>query len=177
MRYLQTFNVSPQGSSCAKASGETGTTFIELLVVLVIMSMLAMVSIPYAEKTVQRHNELELRRVLRETRTALDRFHRDWEQKKIPHDGNVASRNGFPVSIDLLVFGVSSTGADAGLRRYLRKLPKNPFANNNTPFDEQWSLLGYSDQSDVTEWNGEDVYDLRANTERIALDGTKISDW
>ena len=45
---------------------ERGLTLIELLVTLAILSILAAAALPYAELTVRRDHELELRRALRE---------------------------------------------------------------------------------------------------------------
>ena len=51
-----------------------GFTFIELLVVSTLLIILASAAMPLARVTVQRQREVELRRSLREMRTAIDKF-------------------------------------------------------------------------------------------------------
>jgi general secretion pathway protein G len=53
---------------------ERGTTFFEVLAVATIIAILAAAVLPLSRITRQRQKELELRRVLREMRTAIDRF-------------------------------------------------------------------------------------------------------
>ncbi|MEN3340103.1 MAG: ral secretion pathway protein, partial [Acidobacteriota bacterium] len=55
-------------------SRESGFTFIELLVVTTILLILASAVMPLAKVTVQRQHEAELRRSLREMRTAIDKY-------------------------------------------------------------------------------------------------------
>ena len=55
----------------AWSSSNRGLTLIELLVTLVILSILAAAAVPYAELTVRRDKEMELRRTLRQVRTAI----------------------------------------------------------------------------------------------------------
>jgi len=54
--------------------GHRGYTFIELLVVVTILMILASAVLPLAQVTSQRQREAELRRNLREIRTAIDKF-------------------------------------------------------------------------------------------------------
>ena len=71
-----------------------GFTLIELLVTLAILSILAAAALPYAELTVRRDRELELKRSLREVRSAIDAFHEDWVAGRISRSGNNASDDG-----------------------------------------------------------------------------------
>ena len=140
---------------------------------LVIVSILAVVSVPVAETTMQRNKEMRLRETLREVRTALDAFHRDWEADKL--GAEVASDNGWPLNLQLLVDGVSDR--DGGTQRYLRNLPRNPFANSDDAVEVQWRILGYDDPPDAETWGGRDIYDIKPRTDQTALDGTDVADW
>ena len=63
--------------ACDAGSGigaERGYTFVELLVVATIVLILASAIMPLAKVTAQRQREAELRRALREMRTAIDKY-------------------------------------------------------------------------------------------------------
>ncbi len=152
---------------------DRGATLAELLVVLVIISVLAVITIPVAETTAQREKEAALRETLRDVRTALDAFNADVRAEEI--STSLASENGWPPTLELLVEGVE--GSDGRLRRYLRNAPRNPFADAEGEFEDQWRILGYTDAPDADVWNGQDVYDIRPRTDKIALDGTEIANW
>ena len=157
------------------ARGQRGATLAELLVVLVIIAILAVTTLPFAETAAQRRKELALREALRDVRTAIDRFHIDWEEDALSDADEVASENGYPLTLELLVTGV--TDDEGTPRRYLRRLPRNPFAPAGGEITAGWRLLGYADPTDALVWNGEDVYDLRPVTDKTALDGSDIADW
>ena len=55
-----------------------GVTFLELLITLAIIFILASVALPITKMSTKRSQELELRQTLRTVRTAIDTFRRDW---------------------------------------------------------------------------------------------------
>lgn len=154
-----------------------GLTLIELLVTLVILSILAAAALPYAEVTVRRQKELELKRSLREIRSAIDAFHEDWKFGKLSKAGDGVSDDGYPQTLQVLVDGVETADAKGGTRKYLRRIPRDPFADHARPTGEQWLLRGYQDEPDSTTWGGSDVYDVRSDAAGTALDGSKFKDW
>lgn len=155
-----------------------GITLIELIVTLVILSILASAALPYAQMTVKRDKELELRRALREIRTAIDAFHADWQAGRLPRFGDAASEEGYPKSLEVLVEGVDLATAGGKRKYYLRRIPRNPFAEDPAaPPVEQWQLRSYQDEPDATLWGGQDVYDVRAQTDRKAIDGSELRNW
>lgn len=158
----------------SKRNSQQGLTLIELLVTLAILSILAAAALPYAELTVRRDKELELSRSLREVRSAIDAFHDDWQAGRISQSTNSASADGYPKTLQVLVDGVDSGRAGGGKRRYLRRVPRNPFADAS---DTQWRLRGYQDDPDALSWNGRDVYDIHAATDKTAIDGSNCRDW
>ncbi len=167
----------PHGSSSGSPRSQAGVTFVELLVVLVILSTLAVLALPYAEVTVTRNRELELKRSLREVRTAIDRFHEDWRAGRIPQSSEVVSADGYPVSLDVLVEGVDTADVSGSRRKYLRRVPRNPFVGASEPTTEHWLLVGYQDDPDASSWGGADVYDIRANVNDRGLNGLAYRDW
>lgn len=152
-----------------------GLTLIELLVSIAIISILASVAMPYAEVMVRRNQEIELRRSLREFRTALDDFHDDWLAGKIPQWSGAAGDYGYPKDLPTLVDGIQLD--DGRLKRYLRRIPRNPLSPQSRDIKEQWLLRGYEDPLDNKTWNGKDVYDIKVPSERQALDGSWYRDW
>lgn len=154
-----------------------GLTLIELLVTLVILSILAAAALPYAEITVRREKELELRQSLRQVRSAIDAFHDDWKSGKIPKTSEAASEDGYPKTLEVLVEGAEGGLAKDTRLRYLRRIPRDPFGDSARPPAEQWVLRGYQDEPDALTWNGKDVYDLRSASEETGIDGTKYKDW
>lgn len=141
---------------------------------MAILAVLASVVIPMAEVTATRGRELELRRALRETRTAIDQYKEDFEraveEKKI-----IAAINetGYPESLESLVEGSDWGGLYPYKRRYLRRLPEDPFDE----YDEGWGLRAYKDDPDSTFYGGDDIYDIYSQSLRMALDGTSYNTW
>ena len=154
-----------------------GLTLIELLVTLVILSILAAAALPYAEVTVRREKELELRQSLRQVRNAIDAFHDDWKGGKIPKTSDAASEDGYPKTLQILVDGAEGGLAKDTKLRYLRRIPRDPFADSTRDPAEQWVLRGYQDEPDAMTWSGKDVYDLHSASEETAIDGTRYKDW
>ena len=158
-------------------TAQCGLTLIELLVTLLILSILAAAALPYAEVTVKRNEEIELRRRLRMIRTAIDRTHYDWKNGKIAKNADGISRHGYPKTLQVLVDGLPTGRPDGSKNRYLRRIPLDPFGDKTKPPAEQWRLRGYDDEADSASWSGTDVYDVRTASERIAIDGSHYKDW
>ncbi len=158
----------------------SGLTFMELLVTLAVLSILAAAALPYAELTVRRERELELRRTLREVRGAIDAFHDDWLAGRIRQADEGASADGYPKTLQVLVEGADSGRAGGGKRRYLRRIPRDPMAETSggpAGGASAWVLRGYQDTPDAPAWNGRDVYDLRSASPAQAIDGSNYRDW
>jgi general secretion pathway protein G len=153
-----------------------GMTLLELLITMVILSILAAAALPYAEKTMVRGKELELRRSLREIRTAIDRFHEDWAAGKVSHLSAAASDDGYPKTLNVLVDGVDLSQAKGGKVKYLRRIPEDPFAIGADPAS-QWLLRAYQDDRNALTWGGKDVYDVRSSSSGTAIDGSRYRDW
>jgi general secretion pathway protein G len=151
-----------------------GLTLIELVIAMAILAILAAMVLPLAEVTVTRTRELELRRSLRVIRTAIDEYKEDYDkavaEKKI---FATVGESGYPEELDILLEGSDWFGLYPFKRKYLRRLPKDPFDREGSG----WGLRAYRDESDSTVWGGEDVYDVYSQSENIALDGTSYRDW
>lgn len=156
---------------------QRGLTLLELLVTLTILSIMAAMALPYAEMSVTRGKEMELRRSLRDMRTAIDRFHEDWRSNRIARTADGISDDGYPESLDVLVNGIERSGNKGDKSFYLRRIPRDPFADPEIPASEHWQLRGYQDDPDSDIWNAADVYDVRSKSERVAINGTPYREW
>jgi len=152
---------------------ESGFTFVELLVVTALVGILAMAIMPLARVAMQRQREIELRRTLRELRTAIDHYKDAADQGKIPATSIRSGSEGYPPDLETLVVGVrSGEGATEKRLKFLRRIPVDPITRS-----KEWGLRAYEDRPDSKSWGGQDVYDVYSKSDGVALDGTKYADW
>jgi general secretion pathway protein G len=152
---------------------DSGFTFIELLVVTTILLILASAIMPLARVTVQRQKEFELRRYLREMRTAIDRFKEAADAGVIGAVDLKAGAEGYPADLEILVEGVAKVNDQSGTKlKFLRKIPIDPMTHST-----EWGLRSYQDRPDATSWGGQNVFDVYTKSTGTALDGTKYRDW
>lgn len=154
--------------------GQRGLTLIEMVITLAILSILATAVLPMAEMTVKRTREMELRRSLRVIRTALDEYKADYDRAALEKKITTAiNETGYPESLDALIEGDDWGGLYAYKRKYLRRIPRDPF----DAYDEGWGLRSYADDADSSVWGGGDIYDVYSQSEKIGLDGTAYNTW
>ena len=154
-------------------NGQSGYTFVELLVVTVILLIIASAAMPLARVTVQRQREGELRRALREMRTAIDKYKDAVDAGLIGGTDVQAGSEGYPKDLDVLVEGVTPVNDATGRKlKFLRRIPVDPMTGTT-----EWGKRSYQDSPDSTSWGGQNVYDVRSLSEGTALDGTKYRDW
>jgi general secretion pathway protein G len=154
-----------------KACG--GFTFIELLITTAVLMVLASAALPLARVTVKRQREAELRRCLREMRTAIDKF-KDMADAQIIAPSEVQfGSEGYPPSLTALVEGVARNNDATGSKiKLLRRIPIDPITG-----EANWGMRSYQDRPDSAAWGGQNVYDVYSKAEGTALDGTKYKDW
>jgi general secretion pathway protein G len=156
-----------------RRGGSSGYTFIELLVVTVILLIIASAAMPLAKVTVQRQREAELRRALREMRTAIDKYKDAVDNGLIGGIDIQAGSEGYPKDLDVLVEGVRPVNDASGRKlKFLRRIPVDPITGK-----AEWGKRSYQDAPDSTSWGGQNVYDVRSLSDGTALDGTKYKDW
>ncbi|MBT0654444.1 type II secretion system protein [Geomobilimonas luticola] len=155
-----------------------GLSLIELVVTVSILAILAAIVLPSAQMTSKRLKELELRRELRTVRTALDEFKKAYD-KAVDEKKIVASLNksGYPETLEQMVEGYDFGGAINYKKKFLRRIPVDPFNPPKPGEKPEWGLRSYADQPDSTSWGGEDVYDIYSLSEETAIDGTHYKDW
>jgi general secretion pathway protein G len=150
-----------------------GYTFIELIIVTTIILILASAVQPLARVAIQRQKEVELRRALREMRTAIDKFKDAADAQLIPSTELKPGSEGYPSDLEMLVEGVSVINDQSGRKlKYLRRIPKDPLTGT-----DEWGMRSYQDKPDSTRWGGQNVFDVYSLSTGTALDGTKYRDW
>jgi general secretion pathway protein G len=157
-------------SSRLQISGFTaGFTFLELIAAMTILLLLTTLALPLARMQVQRTQEAELRRDLRDLRQAIDRY-RDFADR-----GMMASKAdsfNYPPDLQTLVDGVVLRGAAKSKYKFLRRIPVDPITGK-----EDWGMRSMQDDADSTSWGGQNVFDVYCPSTATATDGTQYSDW
>jgi general secretion pathway protein G len=152
---------------------QRGYTFIELIVVTTILLILASAVMPLAQVTSQRQREAELRRDLREMRTAIDRFKDAVDQGMIAASELEPGNEGYPPTLETLVEGIPAANDASGRKlKFLRRIPIDPMTNS-----DDWGMRAYQDEPDTSSWGGRNVYDVYTRSGGTGLDGTKYRDW
>ena len=150
-----------------------GYSLVELLVVTVILLVLASAIAPLSRVAVERQREVELRRALRELRTAIDRYKDAVDLGTIGGTDVDPDNAGYPPDLETLVAGVEPVDGEDGQRlRFLRRIPLDPMTG-----DTDWGLRAYDDDPDARTWGGGNVYDVYTRARGTALDGTRYRDW
>jgi general secretion pathway protein G len=195
---------SRNAGRAAAWSRVAGMTLLELIMACAILAILASAALPIARMTVQRQREAELRRVLREMRTAIDRYKDDADKNLIRTE--VGSQN-YPPDLQTLVDGVTvsvpanapagisasalatasggSAGASAGTSATSTlgsDVPNKVRYLRKIPVDPmtgkaEWGLRAVQDDPDSDSWSGHNVFDVYSQSTATAIDGTKYKDW
>ncbi len=151
---------------------ERGFTFVEMLVVVALVAILASAVMPLARVASQRQREIELRRNLRDIRTAIDRYKDAADQGQVAATKVKLGSEGYPPDLEILVVGVDAAGASDRKLKFLRRIPIDPMTR-----EAVWGMRSYDDKPDSKSWGGQNVYDVYSKSEGTALDGTKYQDW
>ena len=151
-----------------QSSGE-GFTLVELIAAVAILLLLSSVALPLVRVQLLRSRESELRRDLREMRSAIDRY------KYFTDFGLIATKAdtfGYPSDLESLVDGVPFNGIPGMKYKFLRRIPIDPMTGS-----KDWGLRSMQDDLDSRSWGGQNVFDVYSKSEKTALDGTPYADW
>jgi general secretion pathway protein G len=151
-----------------------GFTLIELVIAVAIVAILASAVLPLNELVVQRAKEQDLRRALRDIRTAIDAYKQASDEGRIPKR---VGESGYPKRLEDLVQGVEDEKSPKRERMYfLRRLPRDPFAPNEVSSAESWGKRSYaSPPEDPRE--GDDVFDVFTLAPGKGINGRPYREW
>jgi general secretion pathway protein G len=146
-----------------------GLTFIELLISIAVLGILATMVMPLVEVSVTRTRELDLRRTLRNLREGIDQFKAEYDKART---NVVDARNDFKKRLSADRTGYPLTLDEMIETKILRRIPRDPM----TP-DGKWVVRSFSDNPESSLSDGKDVYDVRSASKAVALDGTTYDTW
>jgi general secretion pathway protein G len=158
------------GFSNPRRRNQRGLTLVELIVSCTIMLILSTMAVPLARYKIRREREVELRTALEEMRRAIDKYKDDADAGKM--GPTKLDSYGYPDSLDVLVDGVKMSGSVDTKKRYLRRIPKDPFTNSR-----EWGKRSMQDDPTSTSWGGQNVFDVYTTSTEKAPDGTPYSEW
>jgi general secretion pathway protein G len=157
-----------------------GFSFIELIITLAIVAILASVAMPLASITMQRSKENELRHNLRVIREAIDSYKKASDEGRVKKD---IDETGYPPNLEVLVEGVEDLkDPDKKKIKFLRRIPPDPMATREEPdpFDfeqtHDWGLRSYESSADNPK-EGEDVFDVYSRSQQQGINGIPYAKW
>jgi general secretion pathway protein G len=153
-----------------------GFTLIELIMTVAIIGLLAMLTMPLAELSVQHSKEQELRLALREIREALDAYKQAVADGRIPRS---VGKSDYPETLQALVDGVpdAKTANSNNKIYFLRRIPRDPMVRDTTRSnDETWGKRCYASSADDPQ-EGNDVFDVYSRSDETGLNGVPYRKW
>ena len=153
----------------------SGYSLIELVVVMAVLAVLATMAAPLSEMVVQRERERELRRALWEIRDALDAYSAAREAGAI---GGPAGASPWPPDLMTLTRAYSDERPSrrGESLRFLRRVPRDPFADPALPAEATWGLRSHASEADRPR-PGADVFDVYSLSSRTGLNGVALRQW
>jgi len=158
------------GGFQSRRAKQRGFTLVELIVAFTIMLILSTMAVPLARYKIRREREVALREALVEMRRAIDKYKDDADAGKL--GPTKLESYGYPESLDVLVEGVKMAGTVDVKKRYLRRIPVDPFTNS-----KEWGMRSMQDDPASQSWGGQNVFDVYTKTMEKAPDGTSYSEW
>ena len=147
-------------------------TYLELIATSAILMILASAILPLARVGFTRRKEMELRRALREVRTAVDRYKLLVDQGQIGGTDVKLGSEGYPPDLETLVKGVNRVGVADRKIKLLRRIPVDPMTGST-----EWGMRCYQDEPEDTSWCGQNVWDVYSRSTAKGLDGTRYNTW
>jgi general secretion pathway protein G len=128
-------------------SGKRGYTFIELMIVMAIISVLLSIAVPLYQKAIVRTKESLLKNNLYTLRTVIDEY--TFDKKKAPQ-----------------------TLTDLVSEGYLRAIPIDPITGS----DQTWRVV-MEDALSAVDQTQPGIWDVKSGSDQKSLEGTPYSEW
>ena len=136
-----------QHTRSGRRRGTRGFTFVEMMVVMTIITILMTIAIPIYNRSIIRAKESVLHNNLVTLRTVIDNY--TYDKQKAPQNLQ-----------DLVTEG------------YLTKIPMDPMVGNN----QSWRTI-MEDAAQSVNQSEPGIFDVKSGSDKMGLDGTAHSDW
>jgi len=163
---MEHYSTSKSSLIAGAGNCQRGLTFVELIITVAILSILAMAALPVVRFQVKRQNERELRRDLWTLRDAIDKYKDAADRGAF--QTKVDSQN-YPPDLQTLVDGLDVQGKKL---KFLRRIPIDPMTGK-----AEWGMRSMQDDPDSSSFGGQSVFDVYSKSQGTALDGTKYATW
>lgn len=145
-----------------------GFSFIELMVVLSVLVILASLMFPLIEITLLRQKEAALKQGLADIRQALDAYQQASRSGLV----NAPTESGYPAHLQELVIHKDAAG-----RVFLRAIPTDPFhPDSSVTTAATWRFRAYNSPPDNPQ-AGDDIFDVYSSSDRLGSNGLPYSEW
>ena len=148
-------------------------TYLELLVAMAVLAILATVALPLARWDQKRRDEARLRTSLRMMRGAIDKYKEYTDQGLIIQSD--VEQKGYPLTLEELIEGIDvgdPESPESKEIRFLQRILVDPMTG-----EVEWGLRSYQDDWDSDSWGRENIYDVYSLSPVKALDGTYYVEW
>jgi general secretion pathway protein G len=152
---------------------QRGFSYLELVVAIMVLAILASAALPMMRWEEKRRKEARLKVTLMLLRNAIDEY-KEYADAGLIMQSDV-EQMGYPLELEELVEGVEigdPTSPETTTIKFLYRIPEDPFTG-----EAEWGLRSYQDDWDSDTWGGENIYDVYSLYGGRALNGTYYSEW